>query len=68
MAPRLSDEQAVQAATRLRLRDPRGVLRSDVLRAAVEAAWWALERAHARRLQRAGRPSTKVAASGDAPF
>lgn len=50
MYPPLPDDEALAAARRMRLRDPERAIRSPVVRRVVEAAHWAIQRLHARRL------------------
>lgn len=50
MYPPLPDDEALAAARRMRLRDPERVIHSPVVRRVVEAAYWAIQRLHDRRL------------------
>lgn len=51
MYPPLPDDEALAAARRMRLRNPERAIRSPVVRRVVEAAHWAIQRLHDRRLR-----------------
>lgn len=51
MYPPLPDDEALAAARRMRLRDPERALRNPAVRRVVEAAHWAIQRLHDRRLR-----------------
>ncbi len=64
MYPPLPDDEALAAARRMRLRDPERAIHSPVVRRVVEAAHWAIQRLHDRRMRAmyAGRQVKRLAA------